>query len=515
MFDRWLKLPAHYYLRITALILLIVGVALSNVLMSIGAIWIISNWLIEAKFQEYIERLKNNPALIIILIYITWSVLSLIWSEDLKYALADLRIKLPLLAIPLALGSGQPIEKKLVHFLLFILIGIVAFTSGFNFIRFHFFTEGTEIREMSWFISQIRFATLINIAFFGLIYLMVEKKIRIWIALPLLIWFGFYTLHAQVINGYILFGLLSFITFFYLLKKLNQKTKWFLITGFAAMFFIGTLYLTNILKKYEGLDQFKWSELDFYTVNGNPYFHDTTNHQTENGHYIWMYVNQYELEREWNKRSKISYDSTDRKGQPMYGTLMRYMTSKDIRKDSLGVWSLSDNEITSIENGKTSVKMNSGIEHKIHAMLFEYEMYIGGADPNGFSFLQRIEHLKAAKNILKENWISGVGIGDVNQEFQKYYETTESKLLPENRLRSHNQFLSSWIALGLAGLILMILFFVIPFAKIYQPDFLTTILITALLLSFLFEDTLETQAGVTIFSLFYSLSVFRCEVLKR
>ena len=53
MFDKWLRLPAHLYLRITALTLLTVGIALSNVLMSIGAIWIISNWLIEADFNSY------------------------------------------------------------------------------------------------------------------------------------------------------------------------------------------------------------------------------------------------------------------------------------------------------------------------------------------------------------------------------------------------------------------------------------------------------------------------------
>ena len=62
MFDKWLKLPAHYYLHITALSLLVVGVSLSNVLMSIGTIWIIANWLIELDFSTKWGRFKTNKS---------------------------------------------------------------------------------------------------------------------------------------------------------------------------------------------------------------------------------------------------------------------------------------------------------------------------------------------------------------------------------------------------------------------------------------------------------------------
>ena len=57
-------------------------------------------------------------------------------------------------------------------------------------------------------------------------------------------------------------------------------------------------------------------------------------------------------------------------------------------------------EIEKIEGGCTSIEMNSGLEAKLHSFLFEYEMYKGGSDPNGFSLLQRLEHLKNAKNIM-------------------------------------------------------------------------------------------------------------------
>ncbi|MBK8927723.1 MAG: hypothetical protein IPM74_17925 [Crocinitomicaceae bacterium] len=123
MFDQWLKIPAHYYLRITALIILAVGVSVSNVLMSIGAIWIISNWLIEAKFSDYKSRILRSPELLLILCFLAWTMLSAAWSDDFWFAFKDVRIKLPLLAIPLALGSGKPLEKMYFHLFFLCLLG--------------------------------------------------------------------------------------------------------------------------------------------------------------------------------------------------------------------------------------------------------------------------------------------------------------------------------------------------------------------------------------------------------
>lgn len=508
MFDKWLKLPAHYYLRITALLILVVGIALSNVLMSIGAIWIIANWLIEAKFSEYRIRLKTSPELLLILIFLLYSVCSILWSDDFWFAFDDIRIKLPLLAIPLALGSGKPVEQKILVFLLYIFIGIVAFTGAINYMSYAFGEGVSDIRQMSLFISQIRFATLVDLAFFSCIYLLMQRKLHWLFALPLMLFFLFYTLYAQVLNGYILFGFLMLITFFYALFIIKSRSlKWVMVIsvliGIAGVFYV----VSSAVKTYHGLDDYNWSELEFYTVNGNPYFHDTTNKTTENGHYVWLYVQQEELAKEWNERSAIAYDSVDRKGQPMYGTLLRYLTSKNERKDSAGLWSISDEEVRLVESGCTGINMHNGLESRIHAFLFEYEMYAGGADPNGFSLLQRLEHLKAASAILSEHWVLGVGIGDIDLHFQEYYARVNSKLLPENRLRSHNQFLSSWIALGLPGIILLTAWFLIPIIR-NGKDYFVLIVLSSLVLAFMFEDMLETQAGATIFALFYSLAVF-------
>lgn len=394
MFDSWLKIPAHYYLRITALVLLVVGVALSNVLMSIGAIWIAANWLIEADFRNCSMRAKKSPEVWLIIGLVVYLIISLLWSDDLAYGAKDLRVKLPLLAIPLALGLGKPLESKIVYFLFYIFIAVVCLTASWNFISYNYLSDGTgDIREMSKFISQIRFATLVNLAIFITVMLWFEERLKFFIAIPIIIGLVFYTLKAQVLNGYLLLVVLSLYTVLYIIRKLElKKVKWLfgllLVSLIAAIIVI----VSGALKTYRGLDPTPFENLELYSQNGEPYFHDTTIKQTENGHYIWLYVAQQELESAWNRRSTIDYDSVDQKGQPMFGTVMRYMTSKNLRKDSVGVYSLSEEEIRQIEKGKTSVNMNNGLVAKIHSFLFEYEMYQGGGDPNGFSLLQRIEH---------------------------------------------------------------------------------------------------------------------------
>jgi hypothetical protein len=510
MFDKWLKLPAHYWLRVTALVILVIGVAVSNVLMSIGAIWIISNWLIEAKFSDYGQRLKRSPELILILLFLGYSILTIAWSDDFWYAFHDIRIKLPVLAIPLALGSGAPLDRKIFHFLLFLFIGIVAFTSALNFIWFNFYSLQADIRQMSWFISQIRFATLVDLALFSTLFLILEKKLKWFVGLVLIIWFALYTFYAQVLNGYILFALLFLFTIAFLVIRVKSKNiKLAILSFFILVFVSGLYYLNGVFKNYKGPEQVEFRSLELYTVNGNPYYHDTLSTQVENGQFVWLYVAVDEIEKEWNKRSVINYDSLDQKGQPIYGTVLRYLTSKHERKDSAGIWSLSDEEIKKVESGCTSVEMNKGLESKLHSFLFEYEMYQGGADPNGFSLLQRLEHLKTARAILADHWVFGVGIGDVDSVFQTYYEKANTKLLPENRLRSHNQFISAWIALGIVGLIITVLLFVVPVFQKTKRDYFLGITLIALAVAFGFEDMLETQAGATIFALFYSLAVFR------
>lgn len=501
MFDKWLKLPAHYYLNITALSILAVGVSLSNVLMSIGTIWIIANWLIELDFKTKLDRFKTNKTLIAISSFFVLMVLSIGWSSDLDYALKDLLIKLPFITIPLVMGTSKPLENKIYKFLLYLFLGTLTFTTLFNYIRFNTHTFG-DIRQMSFFISHIRLGGLICLAIFLGGYETIKKEILFWFSLPILIWLLFYLIQSQTLTAYVLFAFLFITSLFYYLKK--SKLKYILLLTIIFGSISTGFYIKNNISITTAPQQIDTENLVWYTASRHSYYHDTTATTTENGNLVWLYVCVEECKAEWNKRSSIPYDSTDAKGQPIYGTLFRYMTSKGLRKDSIDFQTLTNEDIKNVEIGRVNYIVNSGLKGKINELYLSYLTYQAGGNPNGHSFIQRIEHFKTALHLVKSNWLFGVGIGDVQSAFELQYVTDNSILNPDNRHKSHNQFLTAWISLGILGFILLIY---ILFSPLFDKNIQFSVLIVSisLIFSFFTQDMIETQAGVTIFALFYSL----------
>lgn len=510
MFDKWLKIPAHYYLNITALVILAVGICLHNTLMSIGTIWIISNWLIEAKFKLYWKNFCETPAVWFLVLILLLGGLSLLWSDDLNYGLSDLARKSPFFVIPFVLGTAKPLEKKVRYFILYVFLFTLLLTSGINYYRYNYVLENTvDIREMSYFISHVRYSILIIIGVSVCIYLFIEKK-KFRILWPLFgVWLVYYAIKSQTVTAYVLLVLLFLLTIIFVinaLKVLRHRVIASLV--FIAILLISKYYVEYTLAELQGPAQTSFDDLEKTSANGRKYFHDQDARERENGNLIWIYVQVDELETEWNRRSLIAYDSLDNTGQPMFGTLLRYMTSKNMRKDSVGVWSLTEAEIKLIESGCTSIAMNSGIRAKIQEFIIEWDLYQHGGNPNGHSILQRVEHLKIAWELAKSNWLFGVGIGDVNQAFLNEYDTQNSLLELEQRHRSHNQFLTLWIGLGIIGLCFFVAMLLLPLIEVEAKDYFFWSILIALLVSLFFQDMLETQAGVCIFGLFYSLMAF-------
>ena len=246
------------------------------------------------------------------------------------------------------------------------------------------------------------------------------------------------------------------------------------------------------------------------TPSGNYYYHNLEA-GTENGKYIYLYFNEKEMRAEWNHRSSLAYDSTDHRNQKIKFTLMRYLTSKDLRKDKGGVQSLNDQDVQNIENGIANVHYTEGIgiEARLMKILLEYENYKRTGNPSGHSVMQRVEYWRTSIRIIKKNFFFGVGTGDMNIAFQEEYKEMGSKLNPDSRLRAHNQYISIWVGLGLLGFIWFV--FVLFYPPIINHSFFNLfyyIFFITLTVSMLTEDTIETQAGVTFFVVFNSLFLF-------
>ncbi len=332
--------------------------------------------------------------------------------------------------------------------------------------------------------------------------------ILVWITIVILIVF---LILIESFTGYVVFAALLPISAFLFRKYIKSLILKFIIATILLSTLVYGVYTVYMVKKefFPTVDFPETSELDAYSDAGHPYLHDESSTLTENGFIIYYYICYDELIREWNRRSTqvITGDSIIIKAN----LLLRYMTSKGLRKDSVGVWQLSDEDIKNIENGISNYKLphQGPIRTRLYKFFWELNVYRNTKDPSGHSLTQRIEYWKTAVYIIKQNFWFGVGAGDVGDAFAKAYEDTNSSLEEQYRLRAHNQFITFWIAFGLLGFLLFIFSLAYPFffAK-YRRNILYIGFMFIFLLSMLNEDTLETQVGVTFYAFFNALILF-------
>jgi hypothetical protein len=294
----------------------------------------------------------------------------------------------------------------------------------------------------------------------------------------------------------------------------HKRKLWLKIVmtvGLAILALIMGIYASGIWKDVYKEDPSQLQNLERTTALGNPYWHDTTNLQTENGHYVYLYIATDELRNAWNERSSFDFEGLDLAGQEIKYTILRFLTSKGLRKDAGGLARLTDMEVELIEHGVASRVYvdKSRIYVRTYKIFAEYKRYQETKDPSNRSLMQRMEYWRAAWNIVKRNWLTGVGTGDMNMEFQQEYENMESLLGIEFRYRSHNQFLAIFVAFGVIGMawfLVTLLFPPIRMHKFHDYYYLTFFII--IVLSMLWEDTIESQAGVTIYAFFTSFYLF-------
>jgi O-antigen ligase len=76
------------------------------------------------------------------------------------------------------------------------------------------------------------------------------------------------------------------------------------------------------------------------------------------------------------------------------------------------------------------------------------------------------------------------------------------------QLNSHNQFLQTFLALGLPGILLLLSLFVFPIINsLKTKNYILFCFLVIVFLNFLTESMLETISGVVFFAFFYSLLI--------
>lgn len=508
----------HKWIYFFGLSVVAIGMPVSEFLMSIGQLILAGNWLLEGRLAEKVKIFwKNKPAVIVCSV-ILMHLLGLFYTSDFEYAFKDIRIKAPMLVLPLIISTSGPLSKQLLNWLMAFFVATVVvgtmISMGVYYGIIHTKNAVVDTRDISIFISHIRFSLLICFSVFitGW-YLYYSRSILLKVIYATVItWLIIFLCILDSLTGVVAFIVVAFALLLQYIFSMEKKSlRIGALGGLIVVILVLILYLRPIINLNSTLPPLDTSKLEMSTMLGNPYTHDTVNLQMEGGRRVWIYVSWYELGQAWNERSTMDFNSLNRKGNKVHHTLARYLTSKGLRKDAQAVRSLSDKEIKLIEDGITNVDYvgRSGVAVRIMETIWEFQDYHTGGDINGHSASQRFEFWKAGWGILKKHPLIGVGTGDIKNAYAEEYNEMNSPLDKEHRLRSHNQYLSIAVAFGILGLLWFLAALIYPFLKnkMWGDHFYFVFFLIAVL-SFFNEDTLETQPGVTFFAFFNALLLF-------
>ena len=110
---------------------------------------------------------------------------------------------------------------------------------------------------------------------------------------------------------------------------------------------------------------------------------------------------------------------------------------------------------------------------------------------------ERLVMWQTSWELIKERPLLGFGTGDIKDEL-KFRNLQKGNIKEaEKNLNSHNQLLNSWVAIGIFGVLFLLLIFLSPFI-FPQDEFKLIIRLLAFILfaSLVAESFLETQAGI-------------------
>ena len=520
------------YLRqayLFGLMLLAASLTLSPFLMSMAQFWLVIVWIVDGivgkDFKVKWNRFIHNKAAVLLVLFYLMHVIGLLYTVDFQYALKDLRVKLPILVLPFIMSGMPSLDRKRFDLLMLVYVFSVFVATLFSFITYvrH---DYVDIREISRFISHIRFCLHIVFCIAIIAYYNIYKRrppkgkgvpdygkryaLDRFLQYVLAIWFVQQIYIFESLSGYVILTAVVMVSALYAFLRWKKGRGWRIGIGVSTVVVLvfGMMLLVHWIKPLVEVKPVDFSTLEKKTSLGNDYWHDTIHNPIEDGKYVGLYYCRKELQEAWPQRSAMSIYGETLNGELLEPTLARYLTSKDLRKDYEGVMALTDEDINNIEQGVANYNnwKHPGLRARLSSTLFEYGLYRKYDNPNGGSLSQRIEFTRASLHIIRQHPLFGVGTGDVPQAFSRAYDEIHSPLKVEFRFRAHNQYLAIAVAFGLVGLVLFLIVLLYPyFSSKKHRTYLYTVFLCIMLLSMFPEDTLETQAGASLFAFFEAL----------
>ncbi len=500
------------FLYVFGLCLFAAALPLSKAFLTIAQIALGISWLLNINYKEKLKLFVENRILWWFPLLLILHFVFLINTEDINYAARDINIKIPLFLVPFVVATTtKPNKKELRSILGFfcaaVFAGAAIVIGKYIASEMGWIEEVLEHRLLSSFTSHIRFSLMMCFSVVLLCFAFKEKMISGALCLLNAIVLLLCMVLLESITGLLTLGIIALPLLMLLLDWEHKKYFKKIVVGSLMIFVVAGAYFYYEINDIFVVKNNQNATPD--TPSRNPYYNDINNPATENGYYLWRNVCEKEMQEAWDKKSEFSYDSLDKKGQELKITLLRYLTSLGLKKDAQGMAQLSAEDIVNIEKGEANaVNSNSNpVRKRIRELLREIDIYSHGEAVNNSSLTQRFVYWKTGVEIISENYLWGVGTGDVQNAFNVQYDKDKSTLTGDLRRHTHNQYLTFWISFGIAGFLffLVMLFSLYRYTFQLEYPFLAKIFALIILLSMLSEDTLETQAGVSFFVFFFAL----------
>ncbi|MFA9220080.1 MAG: O-antigen ligase family protein [Sediminibacterium sp.] len=419
----------------------------------------------------------RNPIYLCFLLVWTLLLFGFFRGGENALVFKEIKTLLPLVLAPLFLQNLSPLSKQdenLIWKVFFFSVGVAALICvAYAVVKYPL----QEPRAASLFVSHIRFSLMAVLALFAAWGGPYPLPSYLKIALTLVVCSFFFFVGTLTGWGFL-------IVLVILLFASKSRRNKFIVVGTS-------LALTSILLFF--LSQFA----------------ESNSFQTENGNRVFVNIAPLELDSAWLARTNHPMLQKDARGQLVQSTLIRYLASKGLTKDAAGVQQLSDSDISNILTGYTNCNEPhwNALEKRWHQIVFEYQSFRSGENPSGHSIFQRLEYYKAARYIIQRNVFFGVGQGNVKSTYTETYKETSPVLDEKVQHAVHNQFLSYWIAAGVAAIISFLLYFYFMWKQARNNEIALAFVLLAFL-SCLTEDTLTTQPGVAFFAFFSTFFFF-------
>ncbi len=148
---------------------------------------------------------------------------------------------------------------------------------------------------------------------------------------------------------------------------------------------------------------------------------------------------------------------------------------------------------------------------RLQYVMFEQDNWQQEQFAGNFSDVNRLASIRSGWAVFKNNWLTGVGYGDIKEETAKWYAANAPEIPSSQQFLPLNQWMLSGSGAGIAAVLLFTAVVLLPFfSKHWQQNKQALAFVLFMDLVFFYESTINDQFGVFLFCffiLYWNLSI--------